>query len=90
MVSDFFFPNVGGVEEHIYNLSQCLLQKGHKVVVITHSYGDRIGKKFYNCFCKVCLINTFLRNSLHDEWTESLLSTHSNILQPVCTADYDL
>lgn len=46
MVSDFFFPNVGGVEEHIYNLSQCLLQKGHKVVVITHSYGDRVGNFF--------------------------------------------
>lgn len=47
MVSDFFFPNVGGVEEHIYNLSQCLLQKGHKVVVITHSYGDRVGKRYF-------------------------------------------
>lgn len=46
MVTDFFFPNVGGVEEHIYNLSQCLLQKGHKVVVMTHSYEDRVGNNF--------------------------------------------
>lgn len=47
MVSDFFFPNVGGVEEHIYNLSQCLLKKGHKVVVVTHSYEDRVGNINY-------------------------------------------
>lgn len=31
MVSDFFYPNFGGVENHIYYLSQCLLQRGHKV-----------------------------------------------------------
>ena len=31
MVSDFFYPNMGGVENHIYYLSQCLLQRGHKV-----------------------------------------------------------
>ena len=30
-VSDFFFPNVGGVETHIYTLCQCLLARGHKV-----------------------------------------------------------
>ena len=32
MVSDFFFPNVGGVETHIYNLSHCLTKRGHKVI----------------------------------------------------------
>lgn len=31
MASDFFYPNMGGVEEHIFNLSQCLVKKGHKV-----------------------------------------------------------
>jgi hypothetical protein len=31
MVSDFFFPNFGGVENHIYQLAQCLLAAGHKV-----------------------------------------------------------
>lgn len=34
MVSDFFYPNFGGVENHIYYLSQCLIKLGHKVSVI--------------------------------------------------------
>ena len=31
MVSDFFLPNLGGIEMHIYQLAQCLLTRGHKV-----------------------------------------------------------
>ncbi len=31
MVSDFFYPNVGGVEGHIYFLGGRLLTLGHKV-----------------------------------------------------------
>lgn len=31
MISDFFHPNVGGVENHIFMLSANLLRKGHKV-----------------------------------------------------------
>ncbi|XP_061924935.1 phosphatidylinositol N-acetylglucosaminyltransferase subunit A isoform X2 [Entelurus aequoreus] len=43
MVSDFFYPNMGGVESHIYLLAQCLIERGHKVVVVTHAYGCRKG-----------------------------------------------
>lgn len=46
MVSDFFYPNTGGVESHIYQLSQCLLARGHKVVVLTHAYGERAGVRY--------------------------------------------
>ncbi|ENN78681.1 hypothetical protein YQE_04853, partial [Dendroctonus ponderosae] len=53
MVSDFFFPNMGGVEEHIFNLSQCLLLKGHKVIVMTHSYEDRVGIRYMTNGLKV-------------------------------------
>ena len=31
LVSDFFFPNRGGVESHIWNLGECLIDLGHKV-----------------------------------------------------------
>lgn len=46
MISDFFFPNMGGVEEHIYNLSQCLIKNNHKVIVVTHSYNNRVGVRY--------------------------------------------
>ena len=43
MVGDFFHPNVGGVENHIYMLGAQLLARGHKVIVITHSHRSRSG-----------------------------------------------
>lgn len=53
MVSDFFYPNMGGVESHIYQLSQCLIEKGHKVVIVTHAYGDRRGVRYLTNGLKV-------------------------------------
>lgn len=53
MVSDFFYPNTGGVESHIYQLSQCLLARGHKVVVFTHAYGQRSGVRYFTNGLKV-------------------------------------
>lgn len=53
MVSDFFYPNMGGVESHIYQLSQCLIEKGHKVVIATHSYGNRKGIRYLTNGLKV-------------------------------------
>ncbi|KAK8750369.1 hypothetical protein OTU49_014798 [Cherax quadricarinatus] len=53
MVSDFFYPNVGGVEEHLFQLSQCLLRRGHKVIVVTHIYGDRRGIRYMTNGLKV-------------------------------------
>ncbi|KAI9499996.1 Phosphatidylinositol N-acetylglucosaminyltransferase GPI3 subunit [Coemansia spiralis] len=46
MVSDFFYPAMGGVESHLYNNSQCLIQRGHKVVIVTHSHGRRRGVRY--------------------------------------------
>ncbi|OSX63554.1 glycosyltransferase family 4 protein [Postia placenta MAD-698-R-SB12] len=44
MVCDFFHPNAGGVENHIYMLSANLIRRGHKVIAITHSHPpDRVG-----------------------------------------------
>jgi hypothetical protein len=34
MVSDFFYPNMGGVEMHLYQLSQCLIKRGNKVCFV--------------------------------------------------------
>ncbi|SPP74898.1 phosphatidylinositol N-acetylglucosaminyltransferase subunit A [Drosophila guanche] len=53
MVSDFFYPSIGGVEEHVYNLSQMLLSLGHKIVVLTHAYGDCSGIRYVTHGLKV-------------------------------------
>lgn len=53
MVSDFFYPNMGGVESHVYQLSQCLIERGHKVLVVTHAYGRRKGVRYLTNGLKV-------------------------------------
>eukprot|EP01105_Mastigella_eilhardi_P027893 TRINITY_DN8857_c0_g1_i1.p1 TRINITY_DN8857_c0_g1~~TRINITY_DN8857_c0_g1_i1.p1 ORF type:complete len:445 (-),score=125.25 TRINITY_DN8857_c0_g1_i1:43-1341(-) len=53
MVSDFFYPNIGGVELHQYQLAHCLIQRGNKVVVLTHQYGNRRGVRFLSNGIKV-------------------------------------
>ncbi len=53
LVSDFFYPNMGGVESHLYQLAQCLLEKGHSVIIVTHAYGNRTGLRYMANFLKV-------------------------------------
>ncbi|VDK21020.1 unnamed protein product [Anisakis simplex] len=53
LVSDFFCPNTGGVETHIYFLADCLLKLGHKVIIITHAYGQRKGVRYLSNGLKV-------------------------------------
>ena len=53
MASDFFYPNTGGVESHVYQLSQCLIRLGHKVIMITHAYDDRRGVRYMSSGLKV-------------------------------------
>ncbi|CAK7199977.1 Phosphatidylinositol N-acetylglucosaminyltransferase GPI3 subunit [Sporothrix eucalyptigena] len=53
MVSDFFFPQPGGVESHIYQVASKLIDRGHKVVIITHEYGDRKGVRYLTNGIKV-------------------------------------
>ena len=53
MVCDFFYPRFGGVENHIWSISQSLLKLGHKVIVITHSYDDRSGVRWMSGGLKV-------------------------------------
>lgn len=53
MVCDFFYPRLGGVEMHIWSLSQCLLRRGHRVVVVTHGYDNRKGVRYMTNGLKV-------------------------------------
>ena len=53
LVSDFFYPNMGGVESHLYQVAQCLLERGHTVIIITHAYGGRSGIRYMTNMLKV-------------------------------------
>ncbi|CAG8450479.1 15007_t:CDS:2 [Funneliformis mosseae] len=44
---------MGGVESHLYQLSQRLIQREHKVIIITHSYGNRTGVRYLTNGLKV-------------------------------------
>lgn len=41
MISDFFYPRLGGVEVSIYQLSCSLIRRGVKVIVITRAHKNR-------------------------------------------------
>jgi PIGA (GPI anchor biosynthesis) len=60
MVSDFFFPQPGGVESHIYQLSTKLIDRGHKVVIITHAYEGRTGVRYLTNGLKVYHVPFFV------------------------------
>ncbi|KAJ4291970.1 Phosphatidylinositol N-acetylglucosaminyltransferase GPI3 subunit [Kalmusia sp. IMI 367209] len=70
MVSDNFYPQPGGVESHMYQLSsvsclaplsllspflhsQKLIDRGHKVIIITHAYKGRKGVRYLTNGLKV-------------------------------------
>ena len=53
LVCDFFYPSMGGVENHVHQLAQCLLRLGHKVIVVTHKYGSRAGVRWLAAGLKV-------------------------------------
>lgn len=67
MVTDYFFPQPGGVEFHVYHLSQKLIELGHTVIIITHDYGSRTGVRmltnglrvYYLAFLQVYRSTTF-------------------------------
>ncbi|KAI9730265.1 MAG: Phosphatidylinositol N-acetylglucosaminyltransferase gpi3 subunit [Cirrosporium novae-zelandiae] len=60
MISDFFFPQPGGVESHIYQLSTKLIDRGHKVVIITHAYRGRTGVRYLTNGLKVYYVPFFV------------------------------
>ena len=60
MVTDFFYPQPGGVEFHVYHLSQKLIDLGHSVVIITHAYGDRTGVRYLTNGLKVYYVPFFV------------------------------
>ncbi len=44
-LSRLFYPHIGGVEKHVLQISKILIQKGHKITVITESHAKDLKKK---------------------------------------------
>ena len=53
LVSDFFYPKLGGVEVHIYQLATSLIRLGLKITVLTHHFSNRQGVKYMGNGLKV-------------------------------------
>jgi len=60
MACDYFYPQLGGIEFHIYHLAQNLINLGHNVIIITHQYGDRTGVRHLSNGLKVYHIPLFV------------------------------
>ncbi|KAJ1339419.1 hypothetical protein BSLG_005985 [Batrachochytrium salamandrivorans] len=51
---------MGGVEGHIYHLSQRLIRRGHRVIILTHAYSDRVGIRYLSSGAKVYYVPLWL------------------------------
>lgn len=95
MASDFFYPNMGGVEEHIFNLSQCLMAKGHDVSTkelrkwLTVWWWDISIVSSADC-CHHTFVSRSEGRALPDQRPQSLLFAHSHVLQSMHLADDDV
>ena len=81
MVCDFFYPQLGGVEIHIYHLAQNLISLGHNVVIITHAYNnERLGVRYLTNGLKVYYTPLFV---LHRETTFPSVFSMAPILRHI-------
>lgn len=84
MISDFFYPEFGGVESHIYNLALCLMKRGHKVVVITKSMNNRSGVRYMSHLgLKVYYVPLFWLQVSSGKTTIPFLLTNFNIYRGI-------
>ncbi|KAK9459343.1 uncharacterized protein V1516DRAFT_628370 [Lipomyces oligophaga] len=60
MVCDFFYPQPGGIESHIYQLSSKLISLGHSVIIITHHHKSRTGVRYLTHGLKVYYVPFFV------------------------------
>src|SRR5512132_2633019 len=40
LVTEFYYPHLGGVTEHVHNLARTLIQSGHHAIIITSHMGE--------------------------------------------------
>ena len=81
LISDFFYPKVGGVEVHIYQLAVSLIRLGCKVTVLTHHKKNRQGIKYMGNGIKVYFTPLI---TLYDDSSLPILLGALKILREIC------
>ena len=81
LISDFFYPKVGGVEVHIYQLAVSLICLGCKVTVLTHHRRNRQGIKYMGNGIKVYFTPLM---TLYDDTSIPYLYGSLKILREIC------
>ncbi|CAI5730732.1 unnamed protein product [Hyaloperonospora brassicae] len=87
MCCDFFFPRLGGVEMHIWSLAQCLLRRGHKVIVLTHAVPGprpRAGVRYMTHGLKVYYLPI---TALVDNVTYPTFVNHVALFRTICVRE---
>lgn len=65
MIARLFWPHGGGVETHVYKLSQKLIADGHSVTVVTEQFGEKLPlEETYDGITIARLPFSFLRDKL--------------------------
>jgi phosphatidylinositol alpha-mannosyltransferase len=44
IVSEYYYPTLGGITEHVHNIAKHFLRKGHEVTLVTSNAGDPKGR----------------------------------------------
>ena len=81
LISDFFYPKVGGVEVHIYQLAVSLIRLGCKVTVLTHERKNRQGVKIMGNGIKVYFTPLI---TLYDDSSLPILFGAFKIIREIC------
>ena len=81
LISDFFYPKVGGVEVHIYQLAVSLIRIGCKVTVLTHNRKNRQGIKIMGNGIKVYFTPLMI---LYDDTSMPILYGALKIIREIC------
>jgi len=81
LISDFFYPKVGGVEVHIYQLAVSLIRLGCKVTILTHHRKNRQGIKYMGNGIKVYFTPLM---ALYDDTSYPILYGALKIIREIC------
>ena len=84
LICDFFYPRIGGVEVHIFQLACALLRLGCRVSVLAHHHKDRQGLRIMGNGIKV-YFNQLI--SMHDDTSYPILYGCQKVMREIVIKD---